>query len=125
MKYVTPEEAAERAELPLEDLRALGVWRADKLPMEPAPGCPVCGEPLGRRVYLDVLDTKNGGTFRLSCDAEDEAHGHGIKRHYKIRGFQHAMEVLLHVGIKTWADPCQLLRTLWPWLRLSRWHDAG
>ena len=97
--------------------------RAGDLAMEPAPSCPVCGEPLGRQVILDVLDTKDGGTFRLSCDVEDEAHGHGVYNYYDIRDFQHAMEVLDHVGTKTWADPCKVLRTLWPWTTERRWDN--
>ncbi len=92
--------------------------------MAEGPPCPVCGWPLGRRVWLDILSIDDGGKFRLTCEATDDRHDGLWNGSYQINGPEHALEILHHVGRKTWADPCQVLRALWPWLMPQSLHDA-
>ena len=99
-------------------------WNASRYagPIKPkwSPHCPVCGEPLGREVTLDVMEARDGGRFRLTCMRRDNAHAEGMSQHYEISADYAPGQTIGHVAIKTWADSSRVAAAVIEWMLAYR-----
>ena len=83
--------------------------------------CPVCGQPLGRQVWLNTMSSEDGGTFRLTCDTVDADHQVHVKYAMPLDSKRDGYSALEHYAAKRWVDPGKLLNVLLPWLRSCSW----
>lgn len=83
--------------------------------------CPVCGQPLGQKIWLVVLSTEDGGTFRLTCNTVNAGHQSGVKYAMPLDSKRDGYFAIEHYARKRWADPGKLLNVLLPWLQACSW----
>ena len=78
------------------------------------PRCAVCGVELGDHAFVDVLDTQDGGTFSLSCGADDEAHLVDLVTSFPLSrsGIEFAIGDFEWIARQSWASRTKLLNAV-------------